>query len=148
MTLAMKWPLLSLLVLAGLAACTKQGAPAPQYTEQVLYSGDSVRYSLDSLPAKLEPPPDDYSDYYGLVQVYSNYTMTVDYTHILDNGMSVTYRGFIRYGWGTYDFKGWYRRKISNGYIIPANKEVAVYRTVPYDQFMESGIWEDPNTGK
>jgi hypothetical protein len=139
----MKYPLLSLLILLGLAACTKQDTSAPKYTEQILYSGDSVRYNLDSLPARLEAPPKDYNDYYRLVQVYSDYTMTLDYTHVEKYGMSVTYRGFIRYGNGTYDFKGWYRRRRSNGYIIPANKDVAVYRTVPYDQFMESGLWEE-----
>lgn len=140
----MKLPILFLSILLGFAACTKQDT-TPKYVEQVLYSGDSVRYNLDSLPARLEPPPGDYNDYYRLVQVYSNYTMTLDYTHIEEHGMSITYRGFIRYGNGTYDFKGWYRRRRSNGYIIPANKQVAVYRTVPYDPLMESGIWEEPS---
>lgn len=128
----MKKLIIPLLIVVAFAACQKN-TTYPKYVEQVLYSGDSVRYSLDSLPAQLPTAPEDYSDYYRLVQVYSNNTMTVDYSHVLENGLSVTYRMFVRYQNGGYDLKGWYRRQKTNGYIIPANKDVVIYRTVPYE---------------
>lgn len=132
----MKKIIIPIILLIGFTQCKKQNA-TPKYVEKVLYAGDSVRYSLDSLPAQLPTAPPDYNDYYKLVQVYTNNTLVIDYTHILEGGMSVTYRGFVRYQSGTSDFKGWYRRRISNGYIIPANREVVIYRTVPYNGPMD-----------
>lgn len=128
----MKKLILPLVILIGFTQCKKKEA-SPNYVEKVLYTGDSVRYNLDSLPALLPAAPPDYPDYYKVVQVYTNNTMTVDYTHNLEHGLSATFRMFVRYQNGSYDLKGWYRRQITNGYIIPANKEVVIYRTVPYN---------------
>ncbi len=124
--------LIVLIIFIGFTKCKKDD-PSPKYVEKVLYSGDSVRYNFDSLPVPLPDAPPDYASYYKLVQVYTDYTVTVDYTHILDNGMSETFRCFVRYRNGTNKIQGWYRRRKVNGYIIPANREVAIYRTVPYN---------------
>ncbi len=130
-----KWTtvLIVLVVFIGFTQCKKEDT-SPQYVEKVLYSGDSVRYDFDSLPAPLPDAPPNYGSYYKLVQVYTNYTMTVDYTHILDNGLSETFRCFVRYRNGAYELQGWYKRRKVTGYIIPANREVVIYRTVPYNK--------------
>lgn len=128
----MKKLMLPLIILIGVTACEKQGV-SPKYVVETQYTGDSVKYNLDSLPVPLPAPPEDYSDYYMLVQVYTNNTVTFDYTHILGGGESVTYRMFIRYSGNNYYMEGWYRRRISNDYIIPAHNEVTIYHTIPYE---------------
>lgn len=128
----MKKLIIAFIILIGFTQCRKHDA-SPDYVEKVLYTGDSVRYNFDSLPAPLPAAPADYKDYFKVVHVYTNKTMIVDFTHILDRGMSATFRSFVRYNNDTYDLKGWYRQQIVNGYIIPANREVVVYHTVPYN---------------
>ncbi|TAN00269.1 MAG: hypothetical protein EPN39_04685 [Chitinophagaceae bacterium] len=128
----MKKLILPFIILIGLAACEKRSI-SPKYVVGDKYTGDSVRYNFDSLPVPLPAPPEDYSDYNKLIQVYTNNTVTIDYTHIIGQGMSVTYRMFIRYIGDNYVQQGWYRRQISNDYIIPADSEVVIYRTVPYE---------------
>ena len=128
----MKKLILPFIILIGFTACHKQDT-LPKYIEKVLYSGDSVRYNFDSLPAPIPVSPVDYSDYHKLVQVYTNNTLVIDFTHIQGKGISVTYRGFVRYKNGDTDFKGWYRRRVSNSYIIPANKKIVIYRSIPYN---------------
>lgn len=124
--------LIFLIIGVGFTACRKEQT-LPDDVRKVLYSGDSVRYNVDSLPAALPAPPQDHDDYYKLVQVYSNNTMVVDYTCLLDNGYSVTYRAFIRYSDGMKDdLKGWYRRRKITGFVIPVHKEVVIYHTIPY----------------
>ncbi len=122
---------MAFILLMGFTQCQDHDA-SPKYVVKVLYSGDSVRYNFDSLPVSLPPPPPNYEDYYKLIHVYTNNTLTIDYTHILKHGKSETFRCFVRYKNGTKDINGWYKRRILNGYIIPANREVIVYHTTPY----------------
>ncbi len=139
----MKYLIPALIVLIGFSQCQRRDAE-PQYETKVLYSGDSVRYNIDSLPASMPVFPTKYSDYYILVRVYTNNTMTIDLTHILKHGMSETFRGFVRYKEdGTTDFKGWYKRRITNGYIIPANKDVSIYHSIPYNEDKDPTFQQD-----
>lgn len=127
----MKKLILPFIILIGFTACQKQSV-SPKYVVQDLYVGDSVRYNLDSLPVPLPVPPADYNTYNMLVQVYSNNTVILDYTHILGGGASVNYRMFIRYDGNNIIQQGWYRNRIIDSYIIPAHNEVAIYHTIPY----------------
>lgn len=127
----MKKLILPFIILIGFTACEKQSV-SPKYVVENLYVGDSVRYNLDSLPVPLPTPPQDYNNYNILVQVYSNNTVVLDYTHILGEGLSVNYRMFIRYNGNNCVQEGWYGNRIGNDYIIPAHSEVAIYHTVPY----------------
>ena len=129
-----KLVLVALAIGLGLVACDKETVKPGAAPHPDLYVGDSVRYSLDSLPVAMPEQPADYSDYYKLVQVYANNTVVIDLTHVFDNGVSVTYRAFVRYKEGEVDdLKGWYRRRKVTGFVIPNHKEVAIYRTTPYD---------------